>query len=241
MVKEKLAALWDKFRSSNRARVTAFLTLAMLIMMTSHHGRPVYIDKNLPPLDTNINHSRAVNRLEPIVQLFRNGRFYCTAFVIGNNYALTASHCLMSDDGMSRTDDEIDIRLNNKKTGIIAKAVGVEFRRDLGLIKGDFSSFQMIEVSNDSPGFMANEPLIACGYPGGNKHVSCTTFQPAINDAFFLRGPGILVGGMSGGPVINIITSQAVGVNCHVYESETGGGVGISTLYGVLGRFGIEP
>lgn len=200
------------------------------------------IDPNLPKLNTYRNPNDQSPKMTPVIQLFRKGRFYCTAFVIGNNYAITASHCLVNDEGTDRTDDVIDVRLNNKHV-TDAKAVGADYRRDLGLIQGDFSKFDMIEVENDHPGFQAGEPLLACGYPGGNKNWTCTTFQPQVNDEFFLRGPGILMPGMSGGPVINLITKKAIGVNCHVYPGSGGdvGGVGISSLYGVLGDFNIEP
>jgi len=238
MVKEILGKLFAKLKTSKRNYFFGLCICIVGFSYLSHHGRSShYVDKGLPPLNTT---QSLIPRLTPIVQLFRHGTFYCTAFVIGNNYALTASHCLVDEDG-NKADDEIDIRLLNKATGTKAKAVAVDFRRDLGLIQGDFSKFEMIDVSNDHPGFDANAPLIACGYPGGNKHVSCTSFIPVMTDQFFLKGPGLLVGGMSGGPVINLLTNQAIGVNCHVYEAIDGGGVGISSLYGVLGDFGIEP
>jgi S1-C subfamily serine protease len=218
----------------------ALLVFAFIGPCKHKYKRSDFIDENLPKLNVDRSAEEIASpHMSPIIQLFREGEFYCTAFVISNNYALTAGHCLSDDEGL-KTKDVIDIRLNNKHI-LDAKAVGVYYRRDLGLIQGDFRKFDMIEAENEHPGFQAGEPILTCGYPGGNKNWSCTTFAPAVNDGFMLKGPGLLQPGMSGGPAINIITNKAVGVNCQVYMIEQGGGVGIASLYGVLGHFGIEP
>lgn len=217
-----------------------FLALCYFGFSCFHKTSTLDVEKDLPKLDTKVTAPTTMVKASPVVQLFRDGVFYCTGFVIGHNYIVTAGHCVADDSGHKRTHDEIEIRISNKKV-TTGKAVGADFRRDLGLIQGDFSKFDMIEMENEHPGFQAGEPILTCGYAGGNKNWTCTTFQPAINDSFLLKGFGILIPGMSGGPAINIITNKAMGVNVCAYGIEEQGGVGISFTYGILGLFGIEP
>ena len=239
-MKDRLNALMSRLWKAKRGRVLALLTALFITSILSIPApEKPWVDKDLPALNNLRPVTDTSPKLPAIVQLYRKGQFYCTAFVIGNNYALTASHCIV-DDEWNKTDEEIEIRLNNKPTGIKAKAAGVYVRRDLGLLKGDFSKFDYVMVENDEPGVA--QVLLTCGYPGGNKHVMCTRFFPQINDGFGLKGVGFLQPGMSGGPVFNPETHKAVGVNTLAYPAQgEGGGVGISSLTGVLGIFGIEP
>jgi hypothetical protein len=238
-VKEKLKALLQK--GDKRSVIATVALLALCIMLIGHHrGSSRVVDKKLPPLDTARDAADTTPKLQPIVQLYRNGQFYCTAFVIGNNYALTASHCLVNEDWDGKTDDAIEIRLDNKPTGVVGKAAATDFRRDLGLISGDFRKFDIMPLDNDDPGLAPD--LITCGFPGGNKHVLCTHFIPEVNDLFSIKGEGFLQPGMSGGPVINPQINAVVGIGIVSYPAdESGGGVGIASTCGILGDFGIEP
>lgn len=238
MIKDKLLGMLKKLPQVNKRK--ALYVVAALLLLSSfipRHHKP-YIDKNLPALSTMYIESKE-EKLNPIIQLFVNDQFYCSAFVIGNNYAVTAAHCLV-DESYDKLEGDIDIRLENVPTGVKAKAVGVEFRRDLGLIKGDFSRFKMVRLLNDAPGVY---PLLyTCGYPGGNKHLSCSTFQPVTNDGFCLKGIGLVQPGMSGGPVVEPQSDTVVGIVTHAYFVAQGnGGVGVASTWGILGVFGIEP
>jgi len=212
-------------------------------VLESMHTYKDPIVKKLPPLDLDIYLDANKELKDPIIQLYRpdgkgDTQFYCTAFVIGNNYALTAAHCLM-DENYERTSDDLDIRLQGKSTGVKAKAVGVDYRRDLGLIQGDFREFSRLQVQNEI--LAVEHRVAACGFPGGIKNYTCTSVTIVGFDSFQYRGMGELQPGMSGGPVVNPSTNEVIAINCSAWPLSEGGGVDMSSVLGVLGVFHIEP
>lgn len=239
----------QKLRNLNYIKLASVLVVGYLLLPPAMlvydgvrealHSERDPVEKHLPPLNLDIYIDANKPMKDAVIQLYRNGEFYCTAFVIGNNYALTAGHCLMDQETYERTAEEIDIRLQGKATGTKAKAVGIDYRRDLGLIQGDFKEYARLQVQNQE---LAIEKVVAaCGFPGGNKNYSCTHVSIVAFDGFFLRGMGMLQPGMSGGPVVNPSTNEVIGINSSAWPLREGGGVDFTSVLGVLGDFGIEP
>lgn len=220
--------------------VKAFLFLSMCglsvlsaLIVTLSMGSQAYVEKDLPKYGTP-NENPIHN---PIIQLHRDGRGFCSAVVIDANYALTADHCLRGFMGMNSDPIQIHDELG-KATGVEARAVGIAGRVDVGLIKGDFRRFKFLR-----PDFYGFTPTNApgeyrtCGFPGLQDRLTCTVFIPTHNSGFAIAGRGFLIPGMSGGPVIDLTNGVVIAVN----SAATEGFVLVAPIMGVLGVFGIEP
>lgn len=180
-------------------------------------------------------------KFPPIVKLARGGKPFCTAFVIDANYALTAAHCISTTGGRLQS-APIQIFLENDfDTKVLALAAAVNNRMDAGLIKGDFSNFFLLKpefyeytiISKFDP----SDEFRTCGYPWGQKHLTCVPFFPRTNFGFAIAGQGFMLPGMSGGPLIHRQTGRVVGINIAMGD----GWAFVSSTMGLLGAFKIEP
>lgn len=163
-------------------------------------------------------------------------RFHCTAFVVSNIYAITAAHCLENARGNLTVDNIYIYNLELVNTGIVGHAASMNSRGDFGAILGDFHNFRKLRVSN-AYGFGGHKgPFGACGFPWGSLPLVCQSFEPAAPYYDKVMGHGFLTPGMSGGPVIDLETSDVVGVNVEVHE----GFVAISPVIGIWGALRIE-
>lgn len=171
----------------------------------------------------------------PIVRLTdKDGKSFCSGFVIDPHYLITAAHCLHKK-GVLRKEVIKVFDAATTDTGVEAYAAGFADRSDLGLVQGDFASFRYLKAEFNHFGFMS-PAYAACGYAYGSKQMSCNLFQPRGNLFFGVQGRGYLVPGMSGGPVVDMETGVAVGINTGSLED----GVVVSPLQGALGAFGID-
>lgn len=191
------------------------------------------IAPNLPKFGTPTDKDA---KIYPIVQLWRNGRGFCTGFVADANYIITAAHCIDDNYGLDLAPISIHDQ-HGKDTGVVAQAVAMSNRIDVGMIKGDFRKFKSMRA--DFYGFTpTNKPgkYQTCGFPGLQNRLTCTDFSPMYNDGFYIAGKGFLIPGMSGGPVYDTQNNVVIGVN-----SAAGQGVVlVSPLLGMLGMFGVE-
>jgi len=169
-----------------------------------------------------------------VVKLAKGGRGYCTAFIIDDNYALTAAHCLKAGFFNNKLDnDELEIRDASNVLLEKAKAVAFDSMTDVGLIAGNFKMFDKLKVN--FYGF-TRLPSFTCGYPMLQNKITCTEFLPTGGDKFFITGPGFLIRGMSGGPVLDRATMTVYGINS-AFGTER---IYVAPLLGLLGDFGIE-
>lgn len=176
--------------------------------------------------------------LNPILRVLINGQGHCTAFVIDDNYAMTAAHCLRSDNFFEGLDKTSKFSAITEMGEIQLEAAAINNRIDVGLYKGDFRNFK--KLIPDFASFEIENPkdfFVACGYPYSQRVLTCTHFVPAYNIEFYIAGSGMLIPGMSGGPVINLRTGAVIAVN----SAAGNGAFMVSPVLGSLGAFGIEP
>lgn len=178
---------------------------------------------------------------DAIIRLVDNGNFFCTGFVIDDNYALTAAHCVDRSSFLNDYDPKT-IQIENQKGELVLSDVlvaGVNGSQDYAILKGNFTTFKKLQIDavNLPPVTATSSIYEACGFPAGQKQLVCTLLYPIGNEYFYIRanGGGIYKG-MSGGPVFDKRTNKVVGVNSHVGENF----VAFGPLVGLLAQFGIE-
>lgn len=143
-----------------------------------------------------------------IVRLTHDGRTFCTGTVVKNNMIITASHCVIIQTpfGTMMNDDVIEIRGNdNLPTGIIAKPFGARIQLDQAALTGDFRTFNtrntMTDIKSLNKLQHENVTMWACGYPlGGPLYCTKMVFKDPYD--FMWSVQGLLLPGMSGGPVV---------------------------------------
>lgn len=220
-------------------KATAVLLLCGILMMKLLEGLPgprissIQVDANLPPLAP----AKVYDYKRSIVRLYRGDQFYCSGVVIGSNYVLTASHCLVDEDG-SMNRGPVRVVNDDGSQVVMSRPVGVNLRMDWGLLHGNFSNIPaalVTEVGFDPPAIVT-----ACGYPQGSKALNCSELSPWLNDGFLIkcRPGGMLFPGMSGGPVFDA-EGHVIGLNVLVYPAQQLGGVAYSPTTGILANFHI--
>lgn len=193
-------------------------------------------NRDVVPLSKKFGTWSTKPKLTPIVHL--TNEFYqpfCTAFVVDANYAVTAAHCVDSEGHLSEKkyrflnemgqDDDVEVT-----------AVGYDKDTDLGLLTGDFNNFINLKVDFNNMGFFPGKPMYACGFPFGQHTLACNMIIPVNNEDLAIRSLGFLRNGMSGGPVIDINTGIAYGVNFAIDDGHSY----VNSLQGLLGIFHIE-
>lgn len=198
--------------------------------------------KDLPAYNISDLLENSPDKKDPIIALYEQSEgqmhFACTAFVISNKLALTAGHCLITDEEFLSTED-IEIRdMQLQKTKIKAKPGAVNLRADLGVIVGDFSGFNKFPLALNPGGVLsAIGPIMTCGFAWGSYPLLCTSYKIINNAAFEERGVGRLYPGMSGGPVLDLGAGNVIGINTRV---ENNGGVVFSPTVGLIGALELQ-
>jgi S1-C subfamily serine protease len=216
-----------------RTTLYAVVIYVIAVFVFPSYQRPLEFAKNLPPINSIA--PIANPKYESVVHLTIKGNFICTGIVFDEQYVVTAAHCL--DDEFGETSKEKYKILDPKHNGkfVVGKVAGVNRRMDYGIIKGDFKNFKKSPLNVYTNEFMGGA-YIACGYPFGQKKLSCMPIFPQYNYVFQIAALGILYPGMSGGPVYNTVTGNVIGVN----SAAADGFVIVSPLIGLYGSFGIE-
>ena len=155
-----------------------------------------------------------VRHYDSIVRLVDHdsGKTFCSGTVISDTIIVTAGHCVVEMNpilqalGHGLRMEPIDIRTDkNKDLGVQARAVWATPQLDQGVLQGDFRKFEHSPYTTDIQTILDerfnNKSLLSCGYPMGG-HLFCTKFLYDDTDAFSWEGTGILLPGMSGGPVL---------------------------------------
>lgn len=194
------------------------------------------ITPNLPELSLNYNRKVEHNA---IIRLHnKENQFFCSAFVVSDNYAVTAGHCI---DGLFGSLKQ-SIHVHNdlmQDTFVVARGVAINRRGDTGLIQGDFTNFAKLVFQASPGGILQNvserTAFKSCGFPYGD-HMLCTPIIIRGNEYFYFKGEGYLYPGMSGGPLVEEKTGIVIGINSYVAEQN----VGFASLVGLFSSFGVK-
>jgi len=172
------------------------------------------------------------DKLNPIIRLIEpEGGTFCTAVVISNDLAVTANHCINIEQEMMPGVFQVhllpymEIRAaDNIPRGLSAAPLWWDFRRDIAIIKGDFTKFlprKYLSKPEDLIKYMKKDiKLVSCGYPYHGP-LFC-------NQGFFVDRVGfhwgantVVLPGMSGGPTM-LEDGTVVGINDAVEQTQGG-------------------
>lgn len=177
------------------------------------------------------------NRHPGIIRLLDSkDRFFCTGFVIDGIYAMTAAHCVSKEFGFIPAEQ---IKIHDAYGIYVGDAtlVALDKDQDIAFIKGDFIEFKPMSVDFNGKNSFRNMNLISCGFPAGSPIMYCTQLTHIGNRNFLYRTVGgPIYQGMSGGPVVEVVSGNVIGVNSGVDM----GSVLIGPVIGGLERVGLK-
>lgn len=160
-------------------------------------------------------------KLGSVVRLVVDDATYCSGVVIDKNTIVTARHCVIRSSlfGAYMDDSAIEIRAaDNIARNTYAKAKSASQQIDRAILKGNFSIYTSAPYISDMAKSVeirqSGQKLISCGYPlGGGLFCNQMIYIEEVN--FFMKVKGLLVPGMSGGPVM-LPDGTVVGINSAV-------------------------
>lgn len=177
-------------------------------------------------------------KMPPIVRLHnKNGQFFCTGVIINTQQAITAAHCV---EEMDLNKSNINVRgADSADTCVTASIEAYESRSDIALLSGDFKSFDYLAIATAPQEDLSllldpSSLVISCGYPWGGA-LFCS---PLVNRYFYqfdIASLGVLFPGMSGGPVIDVVTGKVIALNYAVI----GPTILVSPLINIFDNLGI--
>lgn len=163
---------------------------------------------------------------------------HCSAFVISEDTAVTALHCVFNPVAAAFGQNPPTVNIYNQD-GSVAKIARVvlPFRGggnvDIAKIKGDFSSYKSLNYTPGKLDLTLTDKYVSCGYPYGTKHKYCMPIDPKENLFHMFKSRGYITYGFSGGPTINVSKNTVVGVNTAIMD----GYVIFTPLLGIDGLF----
>ena len=164
---------------------------------------------------------------------------FCSAFVVSKDYAITAAHCLVDSDAkmkqedtmMFRTIETVDAEGNKTQLSAPFTIIGLNLNTDYALIKADFSQMNVFRLKADVRAIGAalqrdilpgvSVPLFAAGFPNGDKSPVVLAQGPCRTTDDFLECRGIMFHGMSGGPLIDPLSGDVIGINYAINDGST--------------------
>lgn len=186
-----------------RAAVLFVTALALTIALAAYNSQP------MQPTQAQLWSIVRLHNLE--------GRFFCSGFIVSDTKIVTAAHCISGEPVMVKNQ-------KHKLLGI-AMPAKVNERGDQGVLKmlvGSLKERNKLPLEQNGAAiersFNKSQSLVACGYPYGGE-LTCSRVEYTGHFQFFMEALGFLYPGMSGGPVIDLETGKAVGLNTAVTET----------------------
>lgn len=200
-------------------------TCAILLLISMNINTPQQLDRTNPKPPKQMPQSKFPEGSRgSIVRLHdpETGRFFCSGVVISRRMIVTAAHCV---GDASKGDIVAEIRDHTKqRTGIIATLKAANHASDVAIVRGNFKQFATRQAHVTTQSVLSNienngREIVTCGYPWSGELV-CIPMTNREQFAFQISGDGYLYPGMSGGPVIDVLTGTVIGVNSAVYKDK---------------------
>ena len=172
---------------------------------------------------TNGKHS-AVIRVEKI----NSPGGVCTAFVVSDEWAITAGHCTTapkadetlvgnavpdkSKDVLWKEDSFRVYNSQGENLFLIVKPIVVKRFPDFAVLLGDFKAFNKLKIKVDTVDTRVGQTIYTCGFPGGLSPAICNTGELTGTTYFSGLTNSYIAMGMSGGPVFDK-DYKAIGLN----------------------------
>lgn len=163
-----------------------------------------------------------------------DGRTFCSGSVVSNTIAITAGHCVTEETpfGVAVNPNPIEIRgSDNISRKTFGNVIYVVPQLDFALLRGNFdvyTKFKMIDDVQSILDVRDGKPFFSCGYPLGGD-LFCTKLKYKSTEMFMWSVEGVLIPGMSGGPVMTQDGHQ-FGIN----DAVDGDHAVISPIYNIM-------
>jgi len=165
----------------------------------------------------------------------------CSGVVISKGFVVTAAHCVLEQTqtpyGVFMMPTRQSMLAHSGKIAIPVTIAYISFARDVAVLAGDFSNIPAALNDAGATGINLTDEYLSCGHPMGDRRVICVNLgKLSETDVQMGVFKGLILFGMSGGPVFNNSTGMLVGVNTAIYPRAMGGGSAITPILGLLGE-----
>lgn len=158
-------------------------------------------------------------RLPPIFR-FQGPNSLCTATVVYENYAVTAAHCVEPKIKYTVTGEEITV-----------EAAFIDEELDRAILVGNFKDHAAQVMDHHQDILHIAQAVIYCGYPSGSLQYVCKQAQRMRFDYFKVVFSNTALPGMSGGPTVDKLSGELVGIVVGVYRD---GATGATSTVGLF-------
>lgn len=152
------------------------------------------------------------NHKKPAIVKMGYDKAHCTAFVVSDQYAITAAHCILPIPNSYNPDVNVRIYAVDGSPLQDATVIINRSQADIVALKGSFADYDHLEV-NDDVNFRYNEETYAMkGYPYMSTKLHTSKIKLTENFQNGMCAKGWATFGFSGSPVIDLNTGKAIGV-----------------------------
>ena len=236
--------------------VMGLIALCMSLLQKNPKNVQLGRQENLATYSHDQDYSR--KEFPALVQLITadTHKGFCSAFVVSDDYAITAAHCLVDEDGDMKDSDSMMVRaieVTDPETAIKQslitplEIVGLSLAQDYALITGDFVRFTKfrIDVSPVVTQHIFNRevlpglsiPLFALGFPNGIKDAVALEQVKCFPVYDYIGCSGLMYHGQSGGALIDPTTGTVLGVNHAIGPN---GDTYFKVMIGIFEQFNVE-
>jgi len=133
---------------------------------------------------------------------------YCSGFVLSSTLAITAAHCISNKHSL----DPISIiGYGDMPIQTFAFIHHYHTKPDWLTLSGNFSAFRSVAIDTLHRHNMVGRRVMICGSPAGYPFLRCHVSVISGYDGRKYLAEGLIMGGQSGGPVIDLKTGTVIG------------------------------